>query len=123
MQERVAPPHPRPGYSFLEVQVAFVLLGIALSGLVPLIVMQSKQLRHVEARFRDGTEHHLAPSPSEWASKLGAAASVATPDAKLRLPSVTGDVVHDIDVLSMEKSLVQETVQVRVRAARKKTVQ
>ena len=70
----------RPGFSFLELQVAFVLFGIALAGLCPLVVMQSKQLRQLENRLDDQTTYYLVPSTDAWAGKLGAAASIATED-------------------------------------------
>jgi prepilin-type N-terminal cleavage/methylation domain-containing protein len=41
----------RRGFSFLELQVALILLGIALAGLIPLVVMQSKQLKLIEQRW------------------------------------------------------------------------
>jgi hypothetical protein len=43
---------PRRGYMLFEVQVAFVLLGIGLAGLCPLVVMQLRQVRQLEMRFR-----------------------------------------------------------------------
>jgi hypothetical protein len=53
-------------------------LGIALSGLVPLVVLQSKQLKCLERRFRHGTPYYLVPPGNVWAAKLGAAASLTT---------------------------------------------
>lgn len=70
----------RTGFSFLELQVAFVLFGIALSGLVPLVVTQSRQLQKLESRCNDQTTHYLVPSSSAWARKLGAAATIQTED-------------------------------------------
>jgi hypothetical protein len=70
----------RRGYSFLELQVAFVLLGIALAGLTPLVVMQSRQLRMLEARFDPQTTYYLVPSTDAWAGKLGAPATIETAD-------------------------------------------
>ena len=61
----------RRGFSFLELQVAFVLLGIALAGLVPLVVMQSKQLLAIESRLSCEETHYFAPTDSAWARKLG----------------------------------------------------
>ena len=70
----------RAGYSFLELQVAFVLFGVALAGLGPLVVMQSRQLRMLEARFDHQTTYYLAPSTNAWAGKLGAPATIETED-------------------------------------------
>src|SRR3989304_5671051 len=71
-----SPLAPRRGFSLLELQVAFVLFGIALAGLGPLVVMQSRQLQRLEARFNDQTTYYLVPSTHAWARKLGAAASL-----------------------------------------------
>src|SRR5438876_6947711 len=71
---------PRAGFSFLELQVAFVIFGIALAGLYPLVVMQSRHLKALDARFSPQTPYYLIPSTDEWARKLGAAASVKTQD-------------------------------------------
>jgi len=50
---RAAPRHlARPGYLLLEVQVTFVLLGIGLAGLCPLVVMQLRQVRLLEMRLQ-----------------------------------------------------------------------
>jgi hypothetical protein len=79
----------RAGFSLLEIQVAFVVFGIALAGLGPLVVMQSKQLRRLESRFDDHTTYYLVPSTSAWARKLGAAASIRTEDPDAAAPPVT----------------------------------
>lgn len=42
----------RRGYMLVEVQAAFVLLGIGLAGLCPLVVMQLRQVRQLEMRLR-----------------------------------------------------------------------
>jgi hypothetical protein len=70
----------RAAFSFLEVQVAFVLLGIALAGLFPLVVIYSRQLRNMEGRFSPGTTYYLAPPSDPWARKLGAAAQLTQQD-------------------------------------------
>ena len=41
----------RRGSWLLEVQIAFVILGIGLAGLCPFVVMQLKQLVNLESRF------------------------------------------------------------------------
>jgi hypothetical protein len=48
--------------TFLELQVAFVLLGIALAGLGPLVVMQWRLTRRLEARTRPFQTYHSDPS-------------------------------------------------------------
>lgn len=42
----------RSGYTLLEVQVGFALLGIGLAGLCPLVVMQLRQVRAMEKRLQ-----------------------------------------------------------------------
>ena len=41
----------RRGSWLLEVQIAFVMLGIGLAGLCPFVIMQLKQLVNLESRF------------------------------------------------------------------------
>jgi len=76
----VARGRKRAGFSFLELQVAFVLFAIALAGVCPVVVMQSRQLSQIEARLNAQTTYYLIPSSAAWARKLGAAASVTTID-------------------------------------------
>lgn len=71
---------PRAGFSFLEHQVAFVVFGIALAGMGPLVVMQLRQTRTLEERFDNATTYYLVPSGDPWARKLGAEASIETAD-------------------------------------------
>jgi hypothetical protein len=89
MRNKPAKDPIRAGYSFLELQVAFVLLGIALAGLGPLVVMQSRQLKMLEARFDHQTTYYLAPSANAWARKLGADASIQTEAPDPTPPLVT----------------------------------
>jgi hypothetical protein len=63
----IAAKHPRAGYSLLEVQVAFVVLGVALSGICPLIVMQLRMTKKIEAQFDANSIHHLVPSSGSYA--------------------------------------------------------
>src|SRR5262245_24446757 len=79
-RQRTTAPRYRAGFSFLELQVSFVIFGIALAGLFPLVVMQSRHLEKVEARLKPRTPYYLIPSTDEWARKLGAAARVMTQD-------------------------------------------
>lgn len=92
----------RPGTALLEIQVAIVVLGIALVGACPLIVMQMKLLRRFEAkgtgpsapprvlgqRLVDGVPAVPAgqdaappvtvihPHPDRWVRRLGGAATL-----------------------------------------------
>lgn len=80
MRRRPPPRAVRTGFSLLELQVSFVLFGIALAGLGPLVVMQSRQLQRLETRFDGQTTHYLVASDSDWARKLGVPASIRTED-------------------------------------------
>lgn len=58
----------RPGFTFLEVQVAFVLLGIGLAGLCPLVVMQLRLSRllaraNAQGRESDSLNTYLKRAP------------------------------------------------------------
>jgi type II secretory pathway pseudopilin PulG len=83
------------GYSLLEVQVAFAILGIGLAGLCPLVVMQLRQVRQLELRLQghvvqtsistgqsqtmlQGKEYYLVPWTNPWARKLSGSAQVLT---------------------------------------------
>ncbi len=81
------------GYSLLEVQVGFALLGIGLAGLCPLVVMQLRQVRVLEKRLQGQVVHnswtggtsttmlpsqtyYLVPWQNPMAQKLAGAAQV-----------------------------------------------
>jgi hypothetical protein len=64
----------------LELQVSLVLLGLALVGVFPLLVMQSRGLVLLERRLPDRAPCYLIPSTDTWARKLGAAAAVVWQD-------------------------------------------
>ena len=89
MQKKPPQNIARAGFSLLETQVAFVVFGIALAGLGPLVVMQSRQVRRLERRFDDHTTYYLVPASSAWARKLGAPASIRTEDPGPAAPPVT----------------------------------
>ena len=104
----------RGAFSFLELQVALVLFGIALAGLVPLVVMQSKHLKRIEGRLDHRTTYYLAPSSDDWASKLGAPATIETTDPGEGSSSPATNPVYELNVLSFDRSATSETVQARV---------
>jgi hypothetical protein len=91
----------RRGYMLVEVQVAFVLLGIGLTALCPLLVMQLRQVRQLEMRLRgqvvqtstitgvsepmvimnDGVispapTYYIVPWQNPWAQKLTGSAQI-----------------------------------------------
>jgi hypothetical protein len=87
----------RAGFSFLELQVAFVVFGIALAGLGPLVVMQLRQCEQLEDRFNTKTTYYLNPSLDEWARKLGATALVQTQNPAPRPPVPPPPVAKVVD--------------------------
>ena len=87
----------RAGFSFLELQVAFVVFGIALAGLGPLVVMQLRQCERLEDRFNTKTTYYLDPSLDQWARKLGATALVKTQDPPPRPPPTPPPAVKIVD--------------------------
>jgi hypothetical protein len=67
----------RCGFTYLEMEVSFLLFAVALSGLAPLAVMHSRQVRTTETLFDADDTHYFCPSSNPWARKLGAAASLS----------------------------------------------
>jgi hypothetical protein len=63
-------PAPRRGLTYLEIQIAFAVLGVALSGLAPLAVAQLRLMERAEARV-------YCLFPSEFAADPPAAGAVA----------------------------------------------
>jgi hypothetical protein len=70
----------RPAFSLLELEVALVLLGIALVGLFPLVVVQSRVVENLEWPLDGRQERYLVASTDAWARKLGAAAALVNND-------------------------------------------
>lgn len=68
----------RRGFSLLELQVAFIVFGIALTGLFPLVATYSKAMQSLERRVVPRVPCYLVPSTSPWARKLGACACLTT---------------------------------------------
>jgi len=68
----------RAGFTYLELSVAFVLFGLAIGSVGPMVVMQSKQLRQLESRFEGDTTYYVVPIEDDWAGKLARRATVET---------------------------------------------
>jgi type II secretory pathway pseudopilin PulG len=85
----------RPGYTLLEVQVAFAVLGIGLAGLCPLVVMQLRQVRQLELRLEGqvvqksfltgqnqtmlpGINYYIVPWTNPLAQKLAGSGQILT---------------------------------------------
>lgn len=103
----------RPGVSMLELQVALVVFGIALMGLCPLVIMQSKQLGKMQTWMQPQTTYYLVPSNNTWARKLGAVATMQT-----TLPGSQGSpnttIVNVVSIVSVDRSLTSEQVTAHV---------
>jgi type II secretory pathway pseudopilin PulG len=85
----------RNGFSYLELQVALVLFAFALAGLGPLLIVQSRQARHLEEKLAAGTTQYFVPSDDPWVRKLGAAAGLETTAPPTTSPPVT--LIDDAD--------------------------
>jgi hypothetical protein len=103
----------RTGVTLLEIQVAFVLFGIALAGLAPLSVMHLKQLQRLENRLSDKNTYYLSPSSDPWARKLGAAAQIAIVAGPGPAPGGSSG-ANEVRVLSVEKSFSGQDVTVHI---------
>ena len=116
-------PQRRAGATLLEIQVAMVVLAIALAGLCPLMVMQMKLLHRIESqpitdnpqvirglRMVDGQPYLpegggvsqpvlvLQPRPNDWVRRLGGASTsqlAATPQDFS--PVFTESTLDDLD--------------------------
>jgi hypothetical protein len=73
----------------LDVQVAFMILGIGLAGLCPFVVMQLRQVRKLELRLQGQVSSHgvtmvmptaptyyIVPWQNQWAQKLAGSAQI-----------------------------------------------
>ncbi len=122
----------RRGFSLLELQVAFIVFGIALTGLFPLVATYSKGIQSLERRVIPRSPCYLVPSTSPWARKLGASACLTTQAPGPRtspptLPVDDGDagsaaadgvrlvpLQNEVRVVSLDRSLTSEEMTVRV---------
>jgi hypothetical protein len=107
-------PNGRPAFSLLELQVAFVVLGIALTGLCPLVVMQTRHVKNLQARLNPQTVYYLVPSSDLWTAKLGAAATVTSQFVAPTPPPTPPTPVNQVQILSLDKSLTSEIVTAHV---------
>jgi type II secretory pathway pseudopilin PulG len=83
------------GYTLLEVQVSFALLGIGLASICPLVVMQLRQVRQLELRLEGqvvqtnpatgvsqtmlaGNTYYIVPWTNVWAQKVAGSGQILT---------------------------------------------
>jgi hypothetical protein len=91
-----------------------VVFCIALTGLCPLVIMQSKQLAKMQTWMQPQTTNYLVPASNTWARKLGA---TATLQSTLPGPSgagPAGTVVNAVSIISLTRNLNSQQVSVQV---------
>jgi type II secretory pathway pseudopilin PulG len=129
-------PHVRRGYSLLEVQVAFAILGIGLAGLCPLVVMQLRQVRQLELRLQgnvvetnpgtgtsqtmlQGTLYYIVPWTNTWAQKLTGSGQILTSATNSCDPgylqvSTTAPQTYPVTIVELDASPGNQNVTVYV---------
>jgi hypothetical protein len=128
------------GSLLLEAQIAFALLGIALAGLCPLVVMQLRQLVKLESRLQASTYvyhnvgmapstvqsnqfYYLVPWNNPWARKLTTRAQLLPADTNgsnpsdptIPTPSATHVTLPQMLVLTRDENGTVTTVQAVVQ--------
>jgi hypothetical protein len=75
------------------VLVAMAVFAVALSGLVPLAVINSRQVRAMAQRVPAGETRYLVPPDEAWAAKLGAPAEISAypPSPRTPVPDLLDD--------------------------------
>lgn len=79
MRSRPCPPPPpchRRGISLLETQIAFVVLGLGLAGLCPIVTMHYRQLAILEGNFNSSDRGIREENPNGQRGRLQAFSSV-----------------------------------------------
>ena len=99
----------------VEVQVALVIFGVALSGMAPYMVMYTKQLRALQERFDPNRVYYLVPSADLWSRKLGVSATVVDEDDVIS--SALGTLTPPekiVKLVSVEKSIATQQITAQV---------
>lgn len=101
----------RRGFSYLEVQTALAILGVALAGLAPIMVVQLRLITKIEKRLKPSDTHYLIPAVDEWTKKLGASATNTTDS--VAADNYVGTSVplpgHTVTVVSFVSSALNDT--------------
>jgi len=100
----------RRAVSLVELEVAFVVFGIALSGIAPLTVMYSRQLQMLESRLSNGTTYYLSPAEDAWAQKLGAAATISSTAPSSSGTGAPTQPANLLQILTLDKPFADDTV-------------
>ncbi|WP_169979084.1 type II secretion system protein [Tautonia rosea] len=109
----------RRGSTYLEVQVAFAVLGVALAGLAPIVASQTRLISQIEQMISTDAVNYLVPaqhlgaSENLWVRKLGfdATLSVNPPATNLETPI---DRANSISITSSNLSLIEQNAWVEV---------
>lgn len=67
----------RGASSFLEVQIAVVLLGVSTAALAPVMVTQMRQSARIQSRFPTETVQYISQPDNPWVGKLGGRATLS----------------------------------------------
>jgi type II secretory pathway pseudopilin PulG len=125
--------HARRGYSLLEVQVGFAMLGIGLAGLCPLVVMQLRQVRVLEQRLQGQVVHnswtggtsttmltaqtyYLVPWQNPMTQKLAGAAQVVAGSSTIPcdpgplIPLSSAPLSSSVNVIELDATPGSQTV-------------
>jgi len=95
---------PQRGFSLLELQIGFVVLGIGLVGLGPLVITQVKQLRALDSQLSEKSTYYFVPSSDPWMRKLGAAATTTATAPGAATPPVQAGAANAVSVISLVES-------------------
>jgi type II secretory pathway pseudopilin PulG len=107
------------GYTLLEVQVSFALLGIGLAGLCPLVVMQLRQVRQLELRLEGqvvrtnpatgvsqtmlpGSTYYIVPWTNIWAQKLAGSGQILTSPTSPCDPGSSAQGTYPLTIIELD---------------------
>ncbi|MEW4568905.1 hypothetical protein AB1L88_13655 [Tautonia sp. JC769] len=116
-----APPasFARRGSTYLEVQVAFAVLGVALAGLAPIVASQTRLITQIENTLSTDAVNYLVPaqhlgaSENLWLRKLGFDATLST-NPPATDPAPPTEPVNAVTILSSSLSLIGSSARVEV---------
>ena len=106
----------RPGYSMLELQVAFAAFGVILAGLCPMVVAQLKHVTKLETRLQGSRinqpgqpydvipTYYVKPRAEPWAQRMSGSASVSTDSSPGSSPITPSKTPATVTVLSLQAS-------------------
>lgn len=113
------PPIVRRGSTYLEVQVAFAVLGVSLAGLAPIVASQTRLITRLENAISTDAVNYLVPaqhlgaSENLWLRKLGFDATLSTSPPATTLDAAT-DRANSVSILSSSLSTIESNAWVEV---------